>query len=102
MLEQFASLDWMNQYALPWGINIAFALGIFIVGRWVAHGIVSLARRLLGRAGLDEILVNFVGSILNGALLLVVVVASLDRLGVDTTSLIALIGAAGLAIGLAL
>ena len=102
MLQNLASLDWMSQYALPWGINIALALGIFIVGRWIAHGIVSLARRLLGRAGLDEILVNFVSSILNGALLLVVVVAALDRLGVDTTSLIALIGAAGLAIGLAL
>lgn len=102
MLEQLATLDWMKQYALPWGINLALALGIFIVGRWAAHALVSLAGRLLTRSGLDEILVNFIRSILNGVLLLVVVVAALDRLGVDTTSLIALIGAAGLAIGLAL
>ncbi len=102
MIEQFADLNWINKYALPWGINLLFAVGIFVVGRWVAKGVVAVARKLLGRARLDDILVNFVATILNGVLLLVVVVAALDRLGVDTTSLVAIIGAAGLAIGLAL
>ena len=51
---------------------------------------------------MDEILVNFVASIIKTILLLFVVIAALDQLGVDTTSLIALLGAAGLAIGLAL
>lgn len=102
MIDTVTSTAWLNTYALPWGINLLFALGIFILGRWLAYGIVSLARRLLGRAGLDEILVSFVGSILNGMLLVVVIIAALDRLGVDTTSMVALIGAAGLAVGLAL
>ncbi len=102
MIEQLADLNWINKYALPWGINLLFAVGIFVVGRWVAKGVVAVARTLLGRAKLDDILVNFVATILNGVLLLVVVVAALDRLGVDTTSLVAIIGAAGLAIGLAL
>lgn len=102
MLDQLTNLDWINTYALPWGLNLLFAVGVFILGRWVAHGVVAIARRILVRARLDEILVNFIVSILNGVLLLVVIIAALDRLGVDTTSLVALIGAAGLAIGLAL
>lgn len=92
----------LQEYVIPWGINIALALAVFIVGRWVAKGIVALITRLLTRAKLDHILVQFVGSILRTVLLLIVVVAALDQLGVDTTSLIALMGAAGLAVGLAL
>ena len=102
MLETLTNLDWIDTYALPWGINLLFALGTFIVGRWVARGVVAVARRVLTHAKLDVILVNFILSILQGVLLLVVIIAALDRLGVDTTSLVALIGAAGLAIGLAL
>ena len=102
MLEQITNLDWIERYALPWGINFLFALGIFVAGRWLARGIVALIKRLLARGRFDPILANFVTSILNGVLLLVVVIAALDRLGVNTTSLVALIGAAGLAIGLAL
>lgn len=102
MLENLTDLDWINTYALPWGINLLFALGIFVLGRWVARGIVAVVRKLLTRARLDDILVSFIISILQGVLLVVVIIAALDRLGVDTTSLVALIGAAGLAIGLAL
>lgn len=102
MIEQLTDLNWINEYAVPWGINLLFAVGIFVVGRWVAQGVVAVARKLLTRARLDDILVNFVASILSGVLLLIVIVAALDRLGVDTTSLVAIIGAAGLAIGLAL
>lgn len=54
------------------------------------------------RADLDPILVNFASSIASGILLVIVLIAALDRLGVDTTSFIAVLGAAGLAVGLAL
>jgi small conductance mechanosensitive channel len=54
------------------------------------------------KAGADEILVKFVSAVLNSVLLLIVVIASLNQLGVNTTSLIAVLGAAGLAVGLAL
>ncbi|MCB1960391.1 MAG: mechanosensitive ion channel [Rhodocyclaceae bacterium] len=57
---------------------------------------------MLTRSNMDVMLVNFVLSIANGVLLLVVIIAALNQLGVDTTSLVALIGAAGLAIGLSL
>lgn len=93
----------INDYAIPWGIKIALAILIFVVGRMVVKGIVKIVRKLLGRTGkMDEMLINFVASIINAVLLLFVIIASLDQLGVDTTSLVALIGAAGLAIGLAL
>ena len=93
----------LNEYAMPWSIKIIMALVIFIVGKWVVKIIVNLVKKLLTKAGkMDEMLINFLASIINAILLLFVVIAALDQLGVDTTSLVALIGAAGLAIGLAL
>lgn len=102
MLENLMNTEKVTAYATDWGLNLLFALMIFIVGRWVVRGAVAVARRVLNRTGMDEMLSHFVLSILHGVLLLVIVVAALNRLGVDTTSLVALIGAAGLAIGLSL
>lgn len=93
----------LNEYAMPWAIKIVMALAIFIIGKWVVKIIVSLVKKLLNRTeSMDEMLVDFLGSIVNAVLLLFVIIASLDQLGVDTSSLVALIAAAGLAIGLAL
>lgn len=94
--------NFWNLYIVPWGLNILLALAIFLVGRWIAKQVSKLATGVMRRAGLDAMLINFVASILNVLLLLFIIVAALSRLGVDTTSLIALVGAAGLAIGLAL
>ena len=91
-----------TDYFIPWGIKLAQAIVIFVVGRMIAKMVVNVAERLLKRANLDDMLVGFLGSILRFLLLLVVIIASLNALGVNTTSLVALIGAAGLAIGLAL
>ncbi len=92
----------VDTYVIPWGINIIFALVIFFVGKFLVGVITNLVKKLMGKAKMDAILVNFIGSIIRSVLLLFVVIAALDQLGVNTTSLIALIGAAGLAIGLAL
>lgn len=93
----------LNDYAIPWVIKAVIAIAIFVIGKWVVKIIVSLVKKLLNRSeSMDEMLVNFIGSIINAVLILFVIIASLDQLGVDTTSLVALIGAAGLAIGLAL
>ncbi|NQZ32812.1 MAG: mechanosensitive ion channel [Oceanospirillaceae bacterium] len=91
-----------DQYILPWIINIAFAIAIFVIGKIVIKMVIGLLRKVLERSKMDEMLVNFILSISNAILLLVIIVAALDRLGVDTTSLIAIVGAAGLAIGLSL
>ncbi|MBO1256402.1 mechanosensitive ion channel [Alteromonas sp. 5E99-2] len=92
----------IDTYAIPWAINIGFALLIFIVGRIVVGVIVSTFIKLMGKSKYDPMLVNFLGSILRAVLMLVVIIASLNQLSVDTTSLVAIIGAAGLAIGLSL
>jgi len=92
----------INDYAIPWGIKIVFALVIFYIGRMVVNLVVRGVRKVLNGRGMDEILVTFLCSILRWVLLLFVVVAALSQLGIDTTSLVALLGAAGLAIGLSL
>jgi len=102
MPENFDIQLLLNDYALPWGINILMALVIFLIGRWAARLIVSLIAKLMKKANVDIILIGFVSSIANAVLLLFVIIAALDQLGVNTTSFIALIGAAGLAVGLAL
>lgn len=102
MLENIDIQAIFNDYVMPWGINIVMALLIFYVGRMIVGIVVSVVRKLMLRGGVDEMLVGFVCSILRWVLLLFVVVAALDRLGVNTTSMVAILGAAGLAIGLSL
>ena len=87
---------------MEWVVNIAIALAIILVGRIAVKWLVGLLAKMMAKSELDEILINFISSIAKAILLLLVIVAALDQLGVDTTSLIALIGAAGLAVGLAL
>lgn len=83
-------------------LNIIIAALIVIVGRIVIKWIVKLLRKMMVRSDIDPILVNFASGIANAVLLVVVLVAALDQLGINTTSFIAVLGAAGLAIGLAL
>ena len=92
----------VDHYIIPWGINILMAVAIFVIGRWLARLLLGITDKMMTRTGMDPMLVRFVHSILNALLLLVIIIAALDRLGVNTTSFIALIGAAGLAVGLAL
>jgi len=92
----------LQQQLLPWSSRILLAIIIFFAGRWLVRILCKLLTRLLQKLNLDPILVNFGQSTARGLLLLLVIIATLNQLGVDTTSLIALIGAAGLAIGLAL
>lgn len=92
----------INDYALPWGLKILLAFVIFYLGRMVVGIVVNSIKKLLLARGMDEILVSFLTSIIRWVLLLFVIVAALSQLGVDTTSLVALLGAAGLAIGLSL
>ncbi len=102
MFENIDIQKMTDTYVIPWAINIALAIAIFIVGKIVVNILVGVLRKVLGKSKMDEILINFVTSIIRAVLLLFVVIAALDQLGVDTTSLIALLGAAGLAVGLAL
>ncbi len=92
----------MSELVKEWAVNIAMAAAIFFIGRHIAKFLISWIKRLLLKSKMDDILVRFICSIANGALLLFIIIAALEQLGVDTTSMIAVLGAAGLAIGLAL
>ena len=86
----------------PIASSILAALAIFVIGRWVAKLLVKVARGAMSRARLDDTLITFLGNVLYGLLLAIIVISALGKLGVDTTSAAALLGGAALAIGLAL
>jgi len=85
-----------------WGLKVIAAIAIFIIGRWVAKGVRAGVRRMMKKTDVDPIVIGFVGSITYIALLAFVIIAALGQLGIQTTSFIAILGAAGLAVGLAL
>ena len=90
--------SWVSAYAL----NIIGALLIFIVGKWLARRISNLLSKLLEKNNFDLALVSFLTHLTYYALVVLVVVAAAGRLGINTTSFLTVIGAAGLAVGLAL
>jgi small conductance mechanosensitive channel len=98
-------LDWnqlLQAYAIPWGIKLLVALVVLIIGLWLVGIITRMIGKALTTARMDAMLVRFLESITKTLLQVVVFIAALSQLGVQTTSLIAILGAAGLAVGLAL
>lgn len=85
-----------------YALDVVIAVVIFILGRWVAKAVVGVVRRLMKKRDVDLTLSRFVTNMLFAFLMAVVIIAALGQLGVQTTSLVAIVGAAGLAIGLAL
>ncbi len=94
--------SWISENAVDWSINIGIAIAIFYVGKIIARMISNLIEKAMRRAGSEEMLVDFVGNISYAVLIVAVVLAAIDSLGVNVTSLMAIVAAAGLAIGLAL
>jgi len=85
-----------------WAVKIVLALLIYVIGKWVVKRITNLTRKLLQARDVDPTLVNFLSNIIYTILLVAVILAALDTMGLPVTSLLAVVGAAGLAIGLAL
>lgn len=89
-------------YFMQYGLGFIYAILIFIVGKWAARVISRVIGVVMTKAKLNETLTSFVKNIAYYALLVFVAIAALSKVGVETTSFVALIGAAGLAVGLAL
>lgn len=87
---------------VTYGIKIVLAIVVYIVGKWVAGGISSLIHKTLNARKVDPTVSQFTKNIVFYALLTMVIVAALGQLGVQTASFVAIIGAAGLAVGFAL
>ncbi len=85
-----------------YGMRVIAAVVIFVLGRWVAMGVAKIIKRVMLKSKVDVTLVSFVRNLSYIALLAFVIIAALNQLGIQTASFIAVLGAAGLAIGLAL
>jgi len=97
--------EWIRviiEFAATYGVKILLAIFLFIAGKTLAKWLSNLARKGFEKGKMDPTLVSFLATIINTLLLGAVVIAVLDVVGIQTTSLVAVIGAAGLAIGLAL
>lgn len=82
-------------------LNIVIAIAIFIIGKMVAKWVANKSVKLISLSSeVNETLSNFLSSVIYGILLVVVVLAALGQVGVETTSFIAIVGAVGLAVGL--
>ena len=92
----------LEQVIEPWLIRIVLALAIAIAGYYISRWTVPWLERVLRKSRFDAMLIGFIVSITRTVFLLFIAVAALSKLGLDTTSLVALIGAAGIAVGLAL
>lgn len=96
-LEAFA-----RSHLIPLGIKLLVALVIFIAGRQIAKIVLRGLDRMMERSRIDVSLRKFLRDVVYAVLLVAVIIAALDAVGVQTTAVIAVLGAAGLAIGLAL
>lgn len=101
LLERIANLPWAS-YAAHWGLRLSLALLVLLIGLWLTRLATRLLTRVLTRMNVDPMLREFLRNLASGALIVVVVVGALDQAGVPMTSILAALGAAGLAVALAL
>ena len=92
------TLSFIEKYA----VNVIVAILILVIGFWLVKKAVKILVKLMSKKGLDETLQNFLGDLLGWGLKILVIITAISQVGVETTSFIAILGAAGLAVGLAL
>lgn len=95
-------LETVTVWFTTYSIKIVAAILIFIIGKWLCRKITNLLTKIMEKNNIDVTLVKFLGSIVYYTLFIVVMIAVAGQLGINTTSFLTIIGAAGLAIGLAL
>jgi small conductance mechanosensitive channel len=97
----FADADLMSMLG-NWIIKIVIALLIYLIGKWIANRVTQVLRKVMEVRDVDPTLVNFLSNVVYAILLVAVILAALDTVGLPVTSMVAVVGAAGLAVGLAL
>lgn len=103
-MEQFLALfEKYEPQILAWGIKICIALAILIIGRIIAKVLARLCRHMmLRKLGTDAALAHFIGTIISVTITILALLMALQQLNAPMASLLAMLGAAGLAVGLAL
>ncbi|MFZ5755356.1 MAG: mechanosensitive ion channel family protein [Pseudomonadota bacterium] len=92
----------VEQDLVHWSTRILAAVAIFVVGRWITRRLVDALGRLMARRDVEPTVARFLQNLAGAVLLVVNILAALNALGIPTASMLAVMGAAGLAIGLAL
>ena len=87
---------------ISYGMQLLAAIAIFIIGKWLAHMVTNAIVSAMNKKSVDQTISKFTGSLTYTVLLVFVIIASLGQLGIQTASFVAIIGAAGLAVGFAL
>ena len=93
--------SWL-ELVMPTLINLGIAIAIFVIGSWIIGRLVGLLSKVMEARKIDVALRLFLTAILRTVLKFVIALVAIEQMGIDTTSLLALLGAAGLAVGMAL
>ncbi|HUH41968.1 MAG TPA: mechanosensitive ion channel domain-containing protein [Sulfurimonas sp.] len=94
--------DLLISYVSEYGLKIIAAIAIFFIGKVIAKKITSVLKKIMVTAKVDITLIEFLAKVIYFALFIVVILTALSTLGINTTSFLAIFGAASLAVGLAL
>jgi len=97
-----ATVEKIYGYIVQYGMSFLAAILIFVIGRWAGRLISQLSEKAMTRAKVNQTLASFAKNIIYYGILIFVAIAALNKLGIQTNSFVAIIGAAGLAVGLAL
>lgn len=106
-VEQTATeaMNWLasnQELMIQYAVNVVTALLILFIGNWVVKKVAGSVAAVLKKRDLDQTVVDFIENMVRYVMFAIVLIAALGRVGVETASIVAVIGAAGLAIGLAL
>jgi small conductance mechanosensitive channel len=101
-IDIVAAVSSLQELVLPYLLNLVLAIITLIVGLWIVNKVVKAIRKALTKREVDPSLVPFMSGIIKALLIVMLLISIAEMVGVETTSFIAVLGAAGLAIGLAL
>ncbi len=101
-MEMEEILNKISEFIALYGLDVIAAIVIFVVGKWLARIIAGIMEKLMIKSKVDATLAHFIRNLTYVGLVVFVIIAAINKLGVETTSMVAVIGAAGLAVGLAL
>ena len=101
-LEWSKFLELLQAKGIDFGINLAIALAIFYIGKFFVGLLVRATGKFMQKQGVDKTLETFICNLVRTSLMIVIIIAAIGAVGIQTTSFIAIFGAAGLAVGLAL
>jgi len=101
-MEYQKYLDLAISFIEKYAVNVIVAILIIIIGFWLIKKVVKITKKLMAKNGVDETLQKFLGDLIGWGLKILVLISAISQVGIETTSFIAVLGAAGLAVGLAL